>query len=291
MAKIGLKYPVYAVGTEAGSAITYASGAVLAKAISANIAITTSDVKLFADDAIAETDRSFVSGSITLNADDLSDAVKVALLGYAEGAEVDSVLESKELSAGSDTTPATVGVGFYGKRIKSGVVSYRAIWLKKVQFAEPADDFATRGDTAEFKTPTLEGTIMVAADGKWKEEGTFETEAKAIAYLNAKTGISAEVSNNITELTASNGTFTPTFDGATYNYSVALTDAPTVLNATFADGTAKLYVDGVYNQTLLSTVNATGVAVADGENKIFKIVVQESGKAATTYTLMVQNAS
>lgn len=291
MAKLGLKYPVYAIGTESGSSISYADGGVIAKAISANIAITTSDVKLFADDAVAESDRSFVSGTITLNGDDLSDAVKVALLGYTEGAQVDATLDSKELSAGSSTTPATVGVGFYGKRVKSGVTTYRAVWLKKVQFAEPADDYATKGDTAEFLTPTLEGIIMVAADGKWKEEGTFSTEDAARAWLNTKTGISTDASNNITALTMSNGTLTPAFAATTYNYSCALTDTPTVITATFESGTAKVYVDGTYNQALITQTAATGIAVANGENKIIKIVVQESGKSPVTYTILAQNAS
>ena len=65
MAKIGLKYPVYAPATEEGSTITYGTGAVLAKAISANISIENNDVKLYADDAIAESDNSFASGTVT----------------------------------------------------------------------------------------------------------------------------------------------------------------------------------------------------------------------------------
>ena len=67
MAKLGLKYPVYAIGTESGSSISYADGGVIAKAISANIAITTSDVKLFADDVsesgMQELDMAGSSGS------------------------------------------------------------------------------------------------------------------------------------------------------------------------------------------------------------------------------------
>lgn len=291
MAKIGLKYPVYALATEAGGAISYASGAVIAKAITANVSIETNDVKLYADDVIAETDHSFASGTISLSVDDLTDAVKVALLGYAEGAVADAVIGSKNLSAGAATTPSNVGVGFYGKRVHGGVNSWRAIWLKKVQFAEPADEFATKGENTEFGTPTIEGTIMMAADDLWKEEATYSTEAGAIAWLNAKAGISSDVSNNITALTMSNGTLTPTFAAGTYNYSCALTDTPTVINATFAAGTAKVYVDGVYSQALTTEVNATGIAVADGANKLIQIVVQESGKSAKTYNIMTQNAA
>ena len=45
MAKIGLRYPVYKGATTQG---------VIAKAIQADIAITVNNVKLYADDAIAE---------------------------------------------------------------------------------------------------------------------------------------------------------------------------------------------------------------------------------------------
>jgi phi13 family phage major tail protein len=291
MAKIGLKYPVVALATEAGSAISYASGTSLGKAIMANINITTNNVKLYADDALAESDRSFSSGAITVGADDLTDAVRTLLFGYTEGAEVDAVLGSNELSAGTATEPALIGLGFYSKRVKSGVVSYRAIWLKKVKFAEPSEEYATKGESVEFKTPSLEGDIMMAADGKWKEEGTFSTESGAIAWLNGKSGISAAVSNNITALTFSNGTFTPTFAAGTYNYSVALSNTPTVITATFAAGTCKVYVDGVYNQDLTTTVAGAGIAVADGANKLIQLVVQESGKTAVTYNVMTQNAN
>ena len=74
MAKIGLKYPVYKGATTQG---------VIAKAIQADISITVNDVKLYADDAIAESDKSFRSGTLTLGVDDLSDAVQTAFLGHA----------------------------------------------------------------------------------------------------------------------------------------------------------------------------------------------------------------
>lgn len=289
MAKIGLRYPVFAIGTETTSAITYASGAILAKAISANIKIDTSDIKLYSDDVISETDRSFVGGTITLDADDLSDAVRIALLGYAEGSEIDAVTHAKELSSNSGTTPATVGVGFYGKRRKSGVDTWRAIWLKKVQFAEPTDDYSTKGESVEFKTPTLEGIVMVCADGKWKEEGTFSTEAGAIAWLNGKSGISAAASNNITALAFAGGTLTPAFAAGTYNYSNVATGNLTP-TATFAAGTAKVYVDGVYNQLLATTVAGSAITIGAGSSHIIQIVVQESGKSAITYTVLVTRA-
>lgn len=289
MAKIGLKYPVYAVATETSSAISYANGAVLAKGITANIAIETNDVKLYADDAIAESDKSFSGGTVSIEVDNLANAAQLALLGYTEGNEIDASSGAKELKASGTDSPAYVGFGFYGKKVVSGSNYYRAIWLKKVQFSDPADEMKTKGESVEFGTTTLEGTIMVAADGYWKEEATFDTEAEAVAYLNGKSGISSAASNNITELTVTNGTLTPTFAEAKYLYSCAAT-GNIDFTATFAAGTARVYVDGVYSHTLVSTVKGSSITMASGNNKLIKIVVQESGKSATTYTFVAQRA-
>lgn len=288
MARIGLKYPVVAVATESGTSITYASGALMAKAIMASIKINQSNVKLYADDVLAELDKSFIDGTLSFGADDLTDAMKVLLLGYTEGAEVDAIIGSKEMSAGTATVAPFVGFGFYAKRIKSGVASWRAIWLKKVHFSEPADELKTKGESVEFQTPTLEGTIMVACDGNWKEEATFSSEANAIAWLNTKSGYSAAASTGLTALAMSNGTITPAFSATKYYYNCVATDNVAV-TATAA-GVIKLYVDGVYNQTLTSTVAGVAIPVASGANKLFTIVVQESGKSAKTTQIVVQRA-
>jgi phi13 family phage major tail protein len=233
MAKIGLKYPVYAPATEAGSTITYGTGAVLAKAISANISIENNDVKLYADDVIAESDNSFASGTVTIGIDDLYDAAKVALLDYVEGATVDATIQSKELSVGT-ASPAYVGFGFYGKVIRNKVPYWRAIWLKKVQFAEPSDELATKGESVEFGTPELEGTIMMAADGKWKEEATFSTEAGAKAWLDGKCGLANKCAPVVSSVASGtypdpqSVTLTCATDGAVIKY----TDDGTIPSAT-----------------------------------------------------------
>ena len=232
MAKIGLKYPVYEarLPPECG---------VIAKAIQADIAISVNDVKLYADDAIAESDKSFQSGTLTLGIDDLSDAVQTAFLGHT--------VDDGEITAkGTDQNPY-VGIGFYGVKVVGGVRKFRAIWLPKVQFAEPADTNATKGDTVAFATPALEGTIMLDDDGAWKYEQTFDAEAEAIAYLQAKSGVKAqctkpvanvasgeyETSQTVT-LTAgdgetiyytTNGTTPSATNGDTYSTAIEITES------------------------------------------------------------------
>ena len=233
MAKIGLKYPVYSPATEEGSSISYGTGAVLAKAISANVSIENNDVKLYADDAVAESDNSFASGTITIGIDDLYDTAKVALLDYIEGDTVDAATGAKELSVGT-ASPAYVGFGFYGKVVRNKVPYWRAIWLKKVQFTEPSDELATKGESVEFGTPELEGTIMLAADGKWKEEGTFSTEAGAKAWLDGKCGLASKCAPVASSVQS--GTYTAaqnvTLSCATAAAEIYYTDDGTIPSAT-----------------------------------------------------------
>lgn len=174
MAKIGLKHIVFKGTTSKG---------VVGKAIQADIAITVNEVYLYADDAIAESDKTFQSGKITLGTDDLNDTIQKELLGHT----IDEA--SGEITAkGTDNNPY-VGIGFYGIKKVNNVQGFRAIWLPKVQFAEPSDTNATKGQNISFSTPTFDGTIMVDDTGAWKLEQTFETETEAVTYLNGKAGI------------------------------------------------------------------------------------------------------
>lgn len=177
MAKIGLKYPVYKSKQNQG---------VIGKAIQADISISVNEAYLYADDGVAESDKSFQSGTITLGIDDLSDEIQTEFLGHEKDGETGEIIANA-----NDENPY-VGIGFYGVKKVGGVRKYRAIWLPKVQFAEPEDTNATKGESVEFNTPSLEGTIMLDEDGNWKMEKTFESEADAKAYLEDKAGITTE---------------------------------------------------------------------------------------------------
>ena len=178
MAKIGLRYPVYKSATKSG---------VIGKAIQADINITTNNVNLYADDVIAESDRSFQSGTITLGVDDLSTEILAEFLGHALDTETGEMI-----AKASDISPY-VAIGFYGVKKVNNVTKYRAIWLPKVQFSEPADTNATKGETLAFNTPVIEGTVMPDDTGAWKYENTFDSEADAKTYLETKAGITPEV--------------------------------------------------------------------------------------------------
>ena len=189
MAKVGLKYPVAAPLKEDG---TYDAGYVIAKAIKANVTANSNDVKLYADDGVAESDKSFKDGSISLNVDDLTLKVYADMLGHAytaAGTGANATPE-KVVASVNDIAPF-LGVGFYGEIRRNNKPLYLAKWLKKVQFSEPNDETETKGETTNFQTPTIEGTVFQASDGTWKEQAGFATEEAAVEWLNEKAGITA----------------------------------------------------------------------------------------------------
>lgn len=186
MARIGLKYPVYAkYNVDDQNKVTYTDGTNIGKAIKADISINAPDNKFYADDEVAERIKEFIDGTINIETSDLSSENYVTLLGHSKG-ENDSADEI--ISKGTDA-PIYVGFGFYGRKIVNNKQSYRAIWLTKVIFAEPNESFETKGESITFGSHTLEGSIETDANGAYKYEQTFNKEEDAIAWLNAKANI------------------------------------------------------------------------------------------------------
>lgn len=196
MAVIGLSKPYYGIYSATGNAVSYANGAVMGKATEANIEIdTTEDNNLYADNAIAETDRSFAGGTLTLSTDDLSQEVTKAILGLTETAitGIEGVTDTtvKELVYDDTQNTPYLGVGFIVKKKVGGAYKWRAVVLTKVMFSVPADAATTQGESIEWQVPELSATIMRddSETHMWKREATFTTEAQAEAYIKARLNI------------------------------------------------------------------------------------------------------
>ena len=198
MATIGLSKPYYAIYAEAGGVVSYSDGAVMGKATEANISIeTTEDNNLYGDNGLAETDRRFANGTLTLSTTDLSQEVSKAILGLTEQAitGIDGVTDTsvKELVYDDAQVTPYLGVGFIIKKKVNGAYKWRGVVLPKVMFSVPEDAATTQGESIEWQTPELTGTIMRddSATHVWKKEATFTTEAQAEAYIKARLWIAA----------------------------------------------------------------------------------------------------
>ena len=177
MAKIGLNNFRYSVLTEAADGTpTYAGAIKPAKAISCNVSVTNNEAKLYADDALAESDTSFAGGTATIGIDDEDTATMAAILGHTVDAGGEMVRNT------NDTAPY-VGFGRVIVKMVNNVRKYKVEFLYKVKFSEPSQEDNTKGESVEFATSELEGTIAALANGKWSITKTFDTQTEAIAYL------------------------------------------------------------------------------------------------------------
>ncbi len=197
MAKIGLYYPVAAVITndEYGKAPTYDKGFVIGKAITADKTINTNDNPLYADGGIAENDRSFSDGTISLGIDDIMLKDQATLLGatYTAADEPGNTPETIEKS--SDDIAPYVGFGYYKRGIKNNVPYFEATLLLKVQFAPFSESAKTKEKAIEWQTPTIEGSIMIVdgyKGGKYEETAKFATESDCREWLNTKLNITTK---------------------------------------------------------------------------------------------------
>lgn len=169
MSTIGLDSLYYSKITEgANGDETYATPVRLAKAMKVDLSVELAEAVLYADDAAAETVKAFKSGKLSLGVDDIGTSVACDLTG----AEVD---DNGVLVSSDDDIGEPVAVGFRALKANG---KYRYFWLYRVQFAAPATNLQTKGDSISFQTPTIEGTVMrrnkADSTGKhpWKTEVT-----------------------------------------------------------------------------------------------------------------------
>ena len=169
MAKIGLNNLWYSLLTEAQDGTpSYGGAKSFGKAISASA--SNNSATLYADDALAESDTSFQSGTITLGVDDDREATFAEVLGHEISAEGEVTRNANDLAP-------WVGLGRIIVKMVNNVRLYKVEILYKVKFSEPSQDDNTKGESVEFSTPSIEGTIATLANGDWSED--------AIAFIQA----------------------------------------------------------------------------------------------------------
>lgn len=177
MALIGLNNFYYSKLTEAQDGTPSYDGAKsFGKAVSCSVSITNNSAKLYADDALAESDTSFQSGTVTLGVDDDREATFADILGH----DIDT---NGEVTYNSEDVAPWVAIARIVVKMVNNVKVYKAVILYKVKFAEPSEDENTKGESVEFSTPTIEGTIAQLANGDWKTAKTFTTKADALSFI------------------------------------------------------------------------------------------------------------
>ena len=151
MATIGLDKLYYSKITEdANGDETYGKPQSLAKAMTAELSVELAEATLYADDGVAEVVKEFQSGTLTLGVDNIGLSVAADLTG----ATID---KNNVLVSASEDGGDPVAVGFRAKKANG---KYRYFWLYRVKFGIPATNLTTKGESIEFSTPSIEGTVL-----------------------------------------------------------------------------------------------------------------------------------
>lgn len=190
MAFVGLRHPVFAPITSEtdGTEPVYGSGVVIGRAMTADISFRRADTALYADDVAVDADNSVTGGTVTLGTDDVSDEAGKAMLGDTAG-------ENGEIAESCAPTPYG-GFGYMRVRRLKGVTTYIGYWLYKVQFARGDESAKTKGESLEWQTPTLSGTIMGvypddSGEPRCRIRKSFAKASEAEAWIDARAKIAA----------------------------------------------------------------------------------------------------
>lgn len=178
MARIGLDNFLMGKLFEAQNGTpTYGVAKKPGKAITCNVSITNNEATLYADNVLSESDRSFQSGTVTMGIDNDDLETQAFLLGHT--------ITNGEIVRNSDDSAPYVGFGRIVTKMVNGTKKYKVEFLNKVKFAEPSNEENTKGESVEFGTSEIEGTISALANGDWAKAKTFDAKADAITYLNS----------------------------------------------------------------------------------------------------------
>lgn len=274
MAVIGLAIPIAARYSDDGFGnITYTDGRRFAKAVEFQTAF--GDKKsnnLYADNSIAESQNSFSGGTITLKTDDLDAEASKLILGLTEeeihynGKNVKTLVDKA-----SDTSPY-LGFGIIMKGQNSGKPGYVAVILPKIVFSTPADSAKTQGESIEWQTPTITGTIMRddKPDPTWRYRAEFPTEAAAAEFIKWFLGMmpgtltvtsAAGATENMTAVTVS----PVKTSGGSYKYllgaEVYMPDKDAIASDAYLDWDGSAEIEARESQKIL-------MVEVDAENKV-----------------------
>lgn len=195
MATIGLSKVYIAKYSAENGSVTYSGGALLARATEMSTSMEKgSDNDLYADNGIAESDRSFSGGTLTIGTDDMEAEGSALILGITPTPITVGETSVKELVYDEKSETPDLGYGTIIKKKVRGFYKFRAVVFTKIKFDLPEESATTQGKTIEWQTPSLTATIMRddSTGHAWKREATLETEAMAEAYIKQILNISPE---------------------------------------------------------------------------------------------------
>lgn len=182
MAYVGLRKPIIGKRKTNG---TYEAPFTMGKAVGVNITPNYAEGSLYADDEQAEYDKEFTYADVTLNTSTIPMEAEEHMFGH----KVTSEDDRKNVVFNKDDQANDVGMGWISVEKVDGVRSYVGNFLYKVKFTEPSEEYTTKGESIEYKTPSISGRASADSDGNWKKTEVLKTENEALAWIYEMFGV------------------------------------------------------------------------------------------------------
>lgn len=203
MAGIGMYGVYYAKCLKTDGVTTGYTGGVqmLGKAISASFTPTNPEENpLYANNGVAENDSSSASGgTLDMTLDRLKQDAAADLYGLTV-TEVtanvgETAVKGRALKYYGNEQSAPVGVAFVRMHQEDGMRNHEVVLYRSVTFGMPAQDAQTKGESIEWQTPEISGTVQgLEGDGSepWFESVVFPSQDAALEYIYDRFKESAE---------------------------------------------------------------------------------------------------
>lgn len=183
----GMKVAKYSYDREQKK-ISYGTPASMGDAMSANLELKFAEGRLYAESALAEYMKKVTGLTISQGVKFIPDETqKLLFKAYELSRQVgsNSPATVKSIAYGKTSTGQYVGSGFYAPDMVDGEEKFTAIFVHKTLFGPPSKTLQTMGESITFQTPTTSGEALVDDAGHLMEWHTFDTEAEAIAWIDA----------------------------------------------------------------------------------------------------------
>lgn len=184
MARIGFRKAKYnLIDGDKYKALTDSKVPEFEKVVDEKFAPEYNTAELYANDALCESDYSFKKGTLSLTVADDDDTFVAEIMG--------NTVSTGEVVSSIDDTAPEVGYGHILPKLVNKVKKYKVEFFPRVKFTKVTTDNKTRGESIEFSTTAIEGTVYPLekevnglAVGTWEKHQTFATLAEAETYLD-----------------------------------------------------------------------------------------------------------
>lgn len=181
MASFGAKFPHFAkIKEEPDLKLPVYEGEPvrIGRLVKADLSVTMASGKLYADDALAESVDEFVSGSIAMETDDMTDDVASTVYGA-------EVVEKEVHYKSGDCAPPG-GLSYYKVLKRKGKTVYKGYFYPRVQAALGNDTAQTKTDSVTFGTTSTTFTVFPCETTDWRITQEFDTEAEVQTWVKNK---------------------------------------------------------------------------------------------------------